>query len=102
MKLHKTLKSYMENKQYLPGIDTEDSEGRYPTESKFLKADHEQILRWYKFLPEPKDPEQKKIKDMITSRIMNGDKAGKLNSVIDSRFPVVTSPNTNESKKNKK
>ena len=100
MEFKKTLKSFLEANQYLPGIDTEDSNGRYPTEAKFLEADHEQILRWHRFLPAPTDPQQKKVKALIDARIKQGDKAGKLNSILDTTTKV-ESPNTNESKKTK-
>jgi hypothetical protein len=40
----------------------------FPTMEQVEKASHEQLARWYRFLPSGDTPEQKKIMDRLTTR----------------------------------
>ena len=40
----------------------------FPTNEQVEKASHEQLARWYRFLPSDKTPEHQKLMDKIAKR----------------------------------
>jgi len=40
----------------------------FPTMARIEKASHEQLAKWYRFLPAGDTPEQKKIMDRLAER----------------------------------
>jgi hypothetical protein len=45
-----------------------DDRPDFPTMEQVEKATHEQLARWYRFLPSGDTPEQKKIMDRLSAR----------------------------------